>query len=114
MVPAAPPPAWLVPAGQVAAPVVCPGCPHCATLPSAQSAYAVVTGAPGGWPILVRDWAARGALAWVGLAAYDAATGRRDPHRVGRALAVATAIEAFVLGWTWLKAPRAPGRPAPA
>lgn len=81
-------------------------CPHCPSLPSSDSAYAAVTGQPGAWLGVARDLVLRGGLIWVGLAAYDAATGTRDEHRLAHAVAGSTGIEAFVLAWTWWRAPR--------
>jgi hypothetical protein len=100
------------PAGQAAAPATtptapsCPACGHCASLPSSESAYAAISkGRPGDWLLVGRDLVLRGALIWVGIAAYDKATGREDPHRLARAVAGAAGIEVFVLLWTVLKSP---------
>lgn len=108
-------PAALAPARQavlgddLAAVGACPPIPHCPSLPSSESAYEAISG--GGlaaWARVGRDMLLRGALVWVGIAAFDALTGREDPHRLARAVAGAAGIEAFVLGWTWVKAPRTP------
>jgi len=97
------------PAGQAAVPASCPACGHCASLPSSESAYAAISkGGLGEWLTVGRDLVLRGALIWVGIAAYDAATGREDPHRLARAVAGAAGIEVFVLAWTAFRSRVAP------
>lgn len=85
----------------------CPAPPYCPSLPSSETANEVLTNPSLGTVAKVgRDLVLRGALIWIGIASYDAATGREDPKRLQRAIAGAAGIELFVLGWLWLKKPR--------
>lgn len=69
---------------------------RCDTLPSAQSAAALVRGEPGSFLRVLGHTAGRAALIGVGLAVV----GERE-HIVKYAIAGALGIEAFVLGYTY-------------
>jgi hypothetical protein len=70
-----------------------------ATLPSANSAWALVTGQPGALPLVVCHTVLRAGIIGVGLAV----AGQRQ-SLVKNALVSSLAIEAFVLGWAaWQK-----------
>jgi hypothetical protein len=91
----------------------CPACPHCATLPSAQSAHAAISdGGLNNWLRVGRDMILRGVLIWTGIVAYDVLSGHKNPWRLQYAVAGAAGIEVFVLLWTAFTQPK-DSSPAP-
>lgn len=85
-----------------------PSCPPCATLPSAQSALAAVSGGgASAWLAVGRDLLGRTALVYAGMAAGDALAGQRDERRLAHAFAGALGIECFVLAYVALTRPGA-------
>lgn len=77
----------------------------CPSLPSSETANAVLNGEPGSIVLLGRDLAVRGALVTVGVALVDRFVYHETDLKrsFARGLAGATGIEFFVLGWMMFK-----------
>lgn len=75
-------------------------CPVCPSLPSSQTAYGVVSGAPGSGWLLIRDILGRAALISIGMAVVN---GGYDGNTLKNSLGGSLGIEAFVLGYVWWK-----------
>lgn len=76
---------------------------YCASLPSSTAAYRALSGGGiGAWGEVAGSTILRAALISAGLFVLD----RKNQKVLVQGLAGATAIEVFVLGWTWWKMPR--------
>lgn len=103
--PPAPAPVAVVPTPDTASPDPVEDGTFCPSLPSSETANAVLNGEPDSIVLLGRDLAVRGALVTVGVALVDRFVYHETDLKrsFARGLAGATGIEVFVLGWMMFK-----------